>query len=65
MCIAVTITAHGFLDDGRSEYVKFAVSSYQEVNIFFLCDQIVQELVKAVFYLCWSSIYLCPKKQTV
>lgn len=52
MGIAVTVTVDSSLDGSRSKQIKISVPSDQEVNILFLCYQIMQELVKAVL---WKS----------
>lgn len=52
MGIAVTVTVDSSLDGSRSKQIKISVPSAQEVNILFLCYQIMQELVKAVL---WKS----------
>lgn len=65
MGIAVTVTADSSLNGSRSKQVEIAVPSDQEVNILFLRYQVMQELVKAVFYL-RSTLYVpMPKKLTV
>ena len=51
MGIAVPVTADSSLNGSRSKQIKIAVPSNQEVNILFLRYQVMQELVKAVFYL--------------
>ena len=56
----VSFFGHRYIDSSlngsRSKQVKIAVPSYQEVNILFLRYQVMQELVKAVFYL-RSTLY--------
>lgn len=52
MGIAITVTVDSSLDGSRSKQIKISVPSDQEVNILFLCYQIMQELVKAVL---WKS----------
>ena len=62
MGIAVIITADSSLNGSRSKQVKIAVPSDQKVNILFLRYQVMQELVKAVFYL-QSTLYVSmPEK---
>ena len=57
MCIAVSIFIDCSLDCCGSKNVKISVPSDQEVNILFLRYQVMQELVKAVFYLS-STLYV-------
>ena len=62
MGIAVTVTADSSFDGSRSKQVEISVPSDQEVNILLLRYQIMQELVKAVFYL-RSTLYVSmPEK---
>jgi len=51
MGIAVPMTSDSSLNGSRNKQVEIAVPSYQEVNILFLRYQVMQDLVKAVFYL--------------
>lgn len=62
MGIAVTITANCSLNGSRSKQIKISVPSDREVNILFLRYQVMQELVKAFFYL-RSTLYVSmPEK---
>ena len=62
MGIAVTVTADSSLNGSRSKQVKFSVPSDQEVNILLLRYQVMQELVKAVFYLRSALDVSMPEK---
>lgn len=65
MGIAVIVTADSSLNGSRSKQIKISVPSDQEVNILFLRYQVMQELVKALFYL-RSTLYVSmPEKLTV
>ena len=57
MGIAVIVTADSSLNGSRSKQIKISVPSDQEVNILFLRYQVMQELVKAFFYL-RSTLYV-------
>lgn len=60
--IAVSMTSDSSFYGSRSKQIKIAVTSDQEVNILFLRYQVMQELVKAVFYL-RSTLYVpMPEK---
>ncbi|WP_367112669.1 hypothetical protein [uncultured Ruminococcus sp.] len=60
--IAVSMTSDSSFYGSRSKQVKISVPSDQEVNILFLRYQVMQELVKAVFYL-RSTLYVSmPEK---
>jgi transcriptional regulator, XRE family len=62
MGIAVIVTADSSLNGSRSKQIKISVPSDQEVNILFLRYQVMQELVKAFFYL-RSTLYVSmPEK---
>ena len=57
MCVAVSIIIDSSLNCCGSKNVKFSVPSDQEFDIFFLHYKVVQEFVKAVFYLN-STLYV-------
>ena len=62
MGIAVIVTADSSFNGSRSKQIKISVPSDQEVNILFLRYQVMQELVKALFYL-RSTLYVSmPEK---
>lgn len=62
MGIAVIVTVDSSLNGSRSKQIKISVPSDQEVNILFLRYQVMQELVKALFYL-RSTLYVSmPEK---
>lgn len=62
MGIAVIVTADSSLNGSRNKQIKISVPSDQEVNILFLRYQVMQELVKAFFYL-RSTLYVSmPEK---
>ena len=62
--IAIPVTANSSLNGSRSKQVEIAVPSNQEVNIFLLRYQVMQELVKVVYYL-RSTLYVSmPEKSS-